>query len=376
MFRQPVGRRKRLPHQCWISGLFVSALAVHWKPKTLLVVLLLAWIHAVPAYEALHTPFVNLTWQHAQVKIDHPFADMGVLFPPDTHESKLTYRLTVPLLAHVLRFGRNGLIVVSAAAGVLLLYLILSLGFSLTGSRKTAIFVCLAVACSWAGESAFHEVRGGYYDAIAVCLLILSMSTTRPFLIGSFVFLAGWTDERALLASSFVFLFWWLGNRLMSPRPAAVVAAWAAYLATRACLTIAFSLTPVTTVGVGPALLAQQFFLLPLALWSGLAGTWLPLAYSLSALIREKRLAAAASSAFFLVLVIVGAMSVIDVTRSMAYCLPALITTLRYSGGRQNSTLQRVAISGGVLSFLVPGCYLEGIAGFWWLHPLPWQIFH
>ena len=68
----------------------------HWKTKALFIVLVLALLRAFPSYETLDTAFNRATWQTAQVKVDHPLLDTGPLFPTGSHESKLTFRLTVP----------------------------------------------------------------------------------------------------------------------------------------------------------------------------------------------------------------------------------------------------------------------------------------
>jgi dihydrodipicolinate synthase/N-acetylneuraminate lyase len=71
----------------------------------------------------------------------------------------------------------------------------------------------------------------------------------------------------------------------------------------------------------------------------------------------------------------VASLAVADVTRSMAYCLPAVfvgVAALASSEGMQQ--IEQLAAIGAAISLLVPTYYLEGNAGLWWLYPLPVQI--
>jgi hypothetical protein len=67
-----------------------------------------------------------------------------------------------------------------AIAGIVLLYAVLHLAHEAgQGSRRVALFMCLSLASVWPGVMAFHELRGGYYDALALCLLMLGLVARR-----------------------------------------------------------------------------------------------------------------------------------------------------------------------------------------------------
>lgn len=148
----------------------------YWKAKSVLAALALALLRTYPAYQALQTDFVKSTWQSAQVKFDHALTDMAKVFPPTTHAAKLTFRLTVPLLAHAFRLRPSQLILINAVLGVLLLFLVLELAHRATNHRKIAFLVTLCAACCWAGQAAFHEYGGDYYDTAAFWLMLLAIS--------------------------------------------------------------------------------------------------------------------------------------------------------------------------------------------------------
>ena len=350
----------------------------YWKLKALFGVLAISLFRAVPNYDALGTFFFAAKWRDAQVKFDHPLIDTSRTFPAGSHESNLTFRLTVPMLAHVFHLHQAGLLIFFACVGIVLLYLVLKVAFTLSASKRVALFVCLSTACTWPGEAAFHELRGGYYDALALCLLVAACATSSSLLAGALLFLAAWTDERALIASSFVFLLYAYKDagirRFLAGKPAAVVVAIAAYLGTRAYLASSHSYLHAAS-GVGLSVLSQQTNVIPLAIWTGLGGSWILVVLGLLALFLKKRYLAAATFSAALVGMIVASLAVADVTRSMAYCLPAVFVALAALNSSEGvKQIEKLAAISGVISFLVPTYYLEGNAGLWWLYPLPIQI--
>ncbi len=351
-----------------------------WRWKALLIVLAISLFRAFPSYDALATPFVETTWRNALLKVDHPMADMARLFPPESHESKLTLRLAVPLFAHILHLDETGLLIFSFIAGALLLYVVIALAAKLGAGRKAALFTSLSVACAWAGEAGFHELRGGFYDGPALCLLLLAMWSDLAPVAGLCVFLAAWTDERALIASPFVILLSIASSKrgfvpaLLTAKPIAVVVAWLAYLAVRIILINAYSLS-IATGGVGLAVLAEQTNMIPLGIWTGLSGAWIFVTTGIAAAFEQKRRGLAAAFAAELALTIAAALLVIDITRSMAYCLPAVPVALSIL--MRNASLERVerlAKTSAIVSLIAPTYYAQGGTGLWWLYPLPIQI--
>ena len=163
-------------------------------------------------------------------------------------------------------------------------------------------------------------------------------------------------------------------RRIFVGRPAAVVVAASAYLGMRAYLTATHSYFLGGT-GAGLSVLSQQTNVIPLAIWTGLGGSWILVSLGLLTLFLQKRYLAAAAFCGALVGAIAAALAVIDVTRSMAYCLPAVFVALTVlSRSEPIKHLEKVTTIAGLISLAVPTYYLEGNAGLWWLYPLPIQI--
>lgn len=350
----------------------------HWKAKALFVILFIAILRAFPSYDALRTPFTVATWRAAQLKFDHPLLDTGKLFEPVSHESKLTFRLTVPVVAHLLHLSRTGVLILSAIVGAILLFTVLKLAYEITDDRRIAFFLTLAVACTWSGLTAFQDLRGGYYDAVALCLLLTAMSARSAILAGIAAFLAAWTDERALIALPLVIAFFAFQARLdkLSLRAplSAVLIAGVSYLLTRGYLTVTHSYS-LNTTGIGIDVLLKQAKVVPLGIWAGIGGGWILLVLSLWVLWRAKQYVALAGFLAALVPVIGTALIVSDSTRSAAYCLPAVMLALIVL--RSDIPLKNLAIlvlAVAAISLLVPTVYCEG-TNIFWLYPLPVQLF-
>lgn len=349
----------------------------NWKAKALFVILILGIFRAFPSYDALDTPFTEATWRSAQLKFDHPLLASGRFFPLISHEGKLTFRLTVPVLAHLLHLGRNGILILSAILGGVLLFTVLTLAYEITCDRQIAFLLTLATACTWSGLTAFHDLRGGYYDAIALCLLLAAMSARSPILVGIAAFLASWADERAFIALPLLIAFFVFKARLskqrLTPPLTALILAGVAYLVTRGYLTVTQSYS-LNTAGIGLTVLLQQARVLPLGIWAGIGGGWILLVYSLWILWRAKQYLALAGLMGAVIPLIGTAAIVSDITRSAAYCLPAVIVALAVLRAHVSLRgLSGLVLAVTAISFLVPTAYCEGTHIFW-LYPLPVQL--
>jgi hypothetical protein len=345
-----------------------------WKVKALAAILTLTLLRAFPSYDALRWPYVQATWRNVEPLLEHPLTNPAALpqAAVDARLRNLAFRRTVLVVARCLRLGETGLLILFAAAGIASLYGVLAIVDSVV-SRKSALFVCLAAACAWPGEAAFHDLRGGYFDAVALAFLIGALWTPWPPAAACCIFFASWTDERALIASAFVLL---LAAARGASRAKLLAApfAWAAYLATRYMLASAESI-PTTSGDIGLATLRQQANAIPLGVWTGLGGCWLLLMGALCSAIVRRRYALAASFCAILAVLIASGMAITDITRTVAYCFPAVPASLALlAQSEPRDRIEKLAATSAWLSFIFPTYYVQGSTGFWWLYPLPLQI--
>lgn len=360
-----------------VAGRVVSG--PNWKARSLFIILAICLFRAFPNYNFLREPSVSQTWSDAQIKVDHPLADMARLFPPGTHESKLTFRLTVPLLAHSFHLRQAGLLILFGICGVFLLYSVVSISYEITGSRKASAYICLAVGCIWPGLLAFHQLLGGFYDAMALVLLLLAMAAESPAVSAVLVFAAAWTDERALAASLPVFLFAAVRSgrgklhALYTGKAGAILLAWMAYFGTRLYLGVAHRLV-VDSGGIGFGILARNVALIALGIWTALGCAWLLVAYGFLALMLKKRYSVAIAFGCALGSIMGVAFLTLDITRSLAYCLPAVFIGM--SAASENESREKLEALAGLcalISFAIPTHFVQD-GGVTWLLPFPAQM--
>ena len=353
-----------------------------WKSRALLFILAVTLFRAFPSYDALSWTYVKATWHNVQPLLDHPLANPAKLpgSAVDPRLGNLTFRPTVLVLAHILHIGEAGLLILFGLAGILLLWEVLAITYAVTASRRTAVFLCLGAACIWPGEAAFHDLRGGYFDAAGLCLLLLALSRSSMLMIASCVFLAAWTDERALIASFFVYLFFVARSlhagirKGILGKPGAVIAAWVIYFVTRAYYTMTHSLT-VTSGGVGLSTFFQQANVFPLGIWTGLGGLWLIVFCGICAVLVQKRYLLAASFCCVLSVLMLSALAITDVTRTVGYCFPAVFVAISLlAESAPMKQVEKLAMIAGLISLLVPTYYVQGSTGLWWLYPLPVHV--
>ena len=340
-----------------------------WKARVVLLVLAFSLLRAFPNYNFLREAENQGTWRDAAIKVQDPTADMGRRFPPASHEAKLNFRLTVPVLARTLHLGRDGMLALFALCGVLTLYLTLDLSFRITQNRIAAAAVCLGVACVWPGVLAFHQLLGGFYDAVGLCLVLAAMWAPAP-LAAIGLLAAAWTDERALLAGLLVMVY--AGLRREPGRLIAIVAGGAAYGATRFWFSNVYSLHTAME-GVGPAIFLKEFNMVPLGIWTGLGGCWLIVTGGLWVLVARRRFAAVLAFGLALCAVIGAALMVEDVTRSMAYTLPAVFVALTALVETEPpAVIERLAAASALICALVP-TYFTQSGNATWLLPAVFQ---
>jgi hypothetical protein len=334
-----------------------------------LLVLAFSLLRAFPNYNFLREAENRGTWRDAAIKIQDPAADMVRVFPPASHEAKLNFRLTVPLLARALRLGRDGMLALFALCGVVTLWLTLDLSYWITQRRITAAAVCLGVACVWPGVLAFHQLLGGFYDAVALCLVLAAMrAPALPAAVAMFV--AAWTDERVLLAGLLVMVYALLRHE--RARGIAIMAGGLAYSVTRLWFANAYSLHTAFD-GVGLGVLLKEFNMVPLGIWTGLGGCWLIVAAGMWVLVARRRFAAAVGFGVALCVVIGAALVVEDVTRSMAYTLPAVFAALTALVESEPPLVnERVAADSALVCALVP-TYFTQSGNATWLLPSVFQ---
>lgn len=328
-----------------------------------------------PSYDRLHLEFSHL-WQAILDQIDNPFEQR--YYDPFSHEAKIKFRLTVPLIAKFLNLNIIGVLVFQAIIGLLLFFFSIKFFVRITQDNISAFLLSLTLSMIWAGKTSFIDIRG-MFDGIAIFFLIVAMYYKFPVVIYISVLLASWTDERGLVASSLVFLFWvytkdFKFKHFINQQSVSVVFAWISYFVIRVLLIKNYGFTT-ETEGTGLSILREQINNLPIGLWSALEGMWVLIIFSI--IIQYKQKKWLYTSLYFLsicIILIVG-ISVTDITRSMAYLFPAsFIALIILKEVESTLMLRKISLSAAFFSFLYPTYDTTGDYFINWIYPLPLQI--
>lgn len=305
-----------------------------WKCRAVILSWIVATFFSSPsAYEFLRTDWME-NQKAAVQKFEHPLRDMSD-YPPESTQSKRTFRITVPLIAHLLRLDIIWVYVLQWICGFLLLAVTVRMVDDWFHDRLTAFLATLYLAAIYPGSAAFLEYWS-LFDAFAYLFLAFALYFSSPPLIGTLVLAAAYTDERALIASPAIILFHAIRltpreslvrpTALFNRQTAAVLIAWALYFIIRSYLAFAHQLTTATGgVGLAELLNFRQLHVSHIGLWGAFEAGWIffPLALTALWISRERWLAVIWTCS--LGMSIFAALLVQDITRSASYLIGSLL---------------------------------------------------
>jgi hypothetical protein len=359
----------------WTKGRF-------WVWRVVGITTAVSLFMAFPSYDSLRGGETGKTWQAVMIKAVDPAHNLLQDFGPGTNAAKVNFRLLMPLLARVTGVRIPGLLVLQGLAGILLFYLLTVLAYRATASRPTAALVTLMTGATYAGIASFVELRG-LFDGISICMLLACLYFSNPLVIALVIFAAGWNDERALLASVLVVVARVAqdeGGQDGRLRPflqrslLGLYAGWLLHVASRwyysTHFNIAFNLG-----GTGLHVLIDQLNMIPMGAWTALEGAWLLVLACLLVLYRRERYLLCLLFIAALASLLLVSFSVVDVSRSTAYCLPAVVVCLAVLSRTERSLdLWRLCCIACILSLGWPTYYAGGKTSIWWQYPLPVQV--
>lgn len=340
-----------------------------WELKVAIFCFLAVVFFAFPSLEFL-TPG-HLTWHVVLNQIDHPFVQY-LADSPELHESKRTFRLTVPIIFGLINVKSIAAIYVTQLlATVFFFYLVTCVSYKILDERVSALLISLSFALMYAGQMGVVDTNAKF-DGIAVTFLLAAMANRNPILIFLSVTVAAWTDERAVIASSMVFLWWKVQaieadkkfslKRMLLPdvQSIFVILALGMYLAGRFYLSTHYGLIAVKGA-IGMSVLVKQFNMVLFGLWTGFEGLWIIVFLALTALIYSRQYLLVGLMVATGMCSIVVALSVLDVTRSMVYLAPLLFIALQaMSGFFSKEFIRRTLLLCFFVCLLVPTYFGEG----------------
>lgn len=340
----------------------------HWKFYIVSLSVCSILFFSFPYYKRItdelqQKPDRYLKWQQLKAHAAHPFTQIEA--PPNSHQAKLTFRLTMPLLMRALQYNIVAFYLCQALLGIAFCWILADFSYKQFNNKILAGYITFGVANIYAGASFFVDTLASY-DPFAYFFLLAAIAYRNPFSIFFMVQLAAWTDERGLIASCFVYLFWLLNLHdfsknlnfsslfKFSPQLIAIMGSWLIYLGFRFGLGYFMDLhAPLGHIGLN--IFIENIKLSAIGAWTGLEGFWLLIVILTTVLLYTKDYLLLLLLTFGALLISFTAMIVYDITRSISH-LYLLIPISCYILYRKigEKELYKVILACAVISFLFP----------------------
>lgn len=318
----------------------------YWQLELSLFCVLLMFFLCPPSFENLST-VSNRTWEVVLKQIDNHTIQYAVE-NPNSHESKRTFRLTVPLLCKLIGLRDIRLIYTLQVFFTVFFFWLLA-RFSQRLSRDSMVAVLLPISfCFTAiGQVGVFDVYAKF-DSFALFFLLAAIAFENPAIILFSIILGGFTDERAFIASPMVLIWWQMQSERdfnipvkkvikLNARSFAVLFGMIGYLLLRLYLIKRYDL--VTVFGdIGFSIMQGQQNMYYFGTWTAFEGFWLVVLLAMVLLYCH------GCYVLLTLLLVVGIPSllvahfVIDITRSMIYAMPLVFISLKIIS-RQSASL-------------------------------------
>lgn len=320
------------------------------KSKLLFTLFLFAFVFLLtyPKYlETLQIVSPEKTYAYFFDKIDNPLAPVNQI-STESHGSKIAYRFTVPLLAKIMGISseKNGkaIVFIYILQSLLLfpfLYLLQRLVNKLTSALNSSLFV-LACSATYLAKSFFWDYDF-WLDGFAFFFMFLGMYFRSGVSIFTCLQLACWTDERAFIALPGIYLFHVLRENdfnillswksiikvLFSKTSTWIIVSGITYLIIRGILNYVYGLSTPSgeEAGVSLALIPFQLKHRLIGIFLTFEGLWLIFGYVVYHLYKHKGIQLLVFLLSILMIQLLVAYSVFDITRSITYAFPLFIIT-------------------------------------------------
>jgi len=365
-----------------------SALAEHKYAMVLIpfLAVVLSLFFAFPSYDVASKPEMAHSWDAVLLQ-SHNVLNV-VEYEPASHAANIAFRFTPTLLGGLLGIHTlTGFLLFQGLALIVLFILVGQLFQKLVADKVVACLLTMATAFVFIGNVLCSDYRG-VFDVFAFLFLVAGMLAGPSILVFLFLLLAYFTDERALIASSLVYLFFVFVNPrdlielklkhlfFLNKQLVAVLASWVFYFGIRSYLSHAFGLRTNSTGLTDYLALTQgrQINLAPFAVWTGLEGFWILVILALFVLAYARKYSYAFLYIMGMNVVIFVSVWVFDMSRSMAYLLPAIFASLVVLQKTQTERMLRYIALSVLLVCLFPTYYAGGTSDISVFYPMPIQV--
>lgn len=358
---------------------FSSNKLCHERSSTKVLIFLFLSIFATtyPRYlEFLLDPSPATTYHYYFEKIKHPLVS-SINIADDTHGSKIAFRLTVPFIGKILQVGSSG-----SGKDIVLLYLMQSMLLlpflhMLIGvlrratSRNNAYLFTISLSFTYLCKSFFWDYDF-WFDGFAYFFMLSGIYFRNSLAIFFCLQLACWTDERAVIALPGIYLFHLIQQNnfnaiifkqiynkanIRAGMPIFLVGA--VYFLLRVFLGYKYNLTTPSgdQAGVSLSLIPFQLNNRLIGIFLSFEAVWIFPVITFFYYFRAKPFFVSLLFSTLLVQVIV-AYSVFDISRSLSYAFPLFITSFVLIAKDAPSLLTKYLPMVAIACFLIPTQYL------------------
>jgi hypothetical protein len=291
-------------------------------------------------FEFGNSPFMReaMEWKFAHPLLPIPVQQIAEQFHAEgelgniSHMEKCSYRVLIPLVAHVFGFGTTTALIIQQVLAVLLLLLALAMLRHLFQDTLSALFAAMMLAASFPGQWGFSDFV--CFDGYGYFLIAMALWTRSPWVLAATVFAGGLCDERVILVTPLI----WLWNSVRSgpndfsiknllwPRAThwGLIAGVLLFGMVRIYLGLKWG-TLVETSEIGERFLfIKGLHFLPLTVLTGFKGGVVIFFFSIALLLARRRFALLALAIFAALPALLAAVMVWDLSRSFYYIFPAL----------------------------------------------------
>jgi hypothetical protein len=366
----------------------------YWHLKLAVFLTGLVLITTYPSYLDILTDWRPRT-SHSYFfnKMADPFAQL-VGENEATHGAKIAFRLTVPLLAKMLNLGYTvtgrDIVLIFVLQSLLLVpfFILLSRLLVRYIDPVSSLLLTVAFSGTYVAKAFFWDYFC-WFDGYAYFFLLAGMYFREKWVVFVSLFLACWTDERAIIALGGVYVFHRLMEcdfelrsfRQLLPDRLLLSLSWvmlwvlASYAFCRWILMFVYGLrTPVgVDVGVSFSMIPYQLRYRFMGILLTFEGLWIFIALAATALWYNRNKFLTMILIAGIVVHIIVAYSVYDITRSLAYGFPFVLTAIvlfnRYYQFNKYGLRQIVGLA-ALTCVLIPTQYVVYDI----LH-IPWSLF-
>ena len=291
-------------------------------------------------FEFGNSPFMReaMEWKFAHPLLPIPVQQIAEQFHAEgelgniSHMEKCSYRVLIPLVAHVFGFGTTTALIIQQVLAALLLLLALAILRHLFQDTLSALFASMMLAASFPGQWGFSDFV--CFDGYGYFLIAMALWTRSPWVLAATVFAGGLCDERVILVTPLI----WLWNSVRSgpndfsiknllwPRAThwGLIAGVLLFGMVRIYLGLKWG-TLVETSEIGERFLfIKGLHFLPLTVLTGFKGGVVIFFFSIALLLARRRFALLALAIFAALPALLAAVMVWDLSRSFYYIFPAL----------------------------------------------------